>query len=410
MKVFICAIIAAALGIGLAVFRTVSEFGWAIETPLLAGTQDREPLLTGPVLVVGSTTHTFERMYQNQTGTHTFVLRNEGLSDLKIVPGKPSCKCTVSKVSRKTIPPGETAEVTLTWKTGKSKGKYRKRAPIKTNDPAQPSIQLKIEGTVTPDFAFKPPTLFASGLANDMEKTLEAKLYFYGDKQVELFDPTLGGVKLKDFMKIDYQPIASDQINEPYATSGFTVQVKFLPGMPIGNFHEAVIFRTEPSLPQPVRLNVNGTVRKPVNLFGPKLDRKTQTLDLGKVSGGAGGAGTPVRLLMQVAGRYRDQVDVKLTSSDPPGIGLEIGPNLMLAKGTLRQFPLIFTLPRDARPGVYGIGSHPPGKIVLSTGHPDYPEIELPVKLEILAPEKQTAPKSSEDVVPQRQKTEEPEQ
>ena len=409
MKVFICAIIAAALGIGLAVFRTVAEFGWAIETPLLAGTQDRAPLLTGPVLVVGSTTHTFERMYQNQTGTHTFVLRNEGLSDLKIVPGKPSCKCTVSKVSRKTIPPGETAKVTLTWKTGKSKGKYRKRAPIKTNDPAQPGIQLKIEGTVTPDFAFKPPTLFASGLANDMEKTLEAKLYFYGDKPVELFDPTLGGVKLKNFMKIDCQPIASDQINEPFATSGFTVQVKFLPGMPIGNFHEAVIFRTEPSLPQPVRLNVNGTVRKPVNLFGPKLDRKTQTLDLGKVSGGAGGAGNPVRLLMQVAGRYRDQVDVKLTSSDPPGIGLEIGPNLMLAKGTLRQFPLIFTLPRDARPGVYGIGSHPPGKIVLSTGHPDYTEIELPVKLEILAPEKQTAPKSSEVVVPEREKTEEAE-
>ena len=403
MKVFICAIIAAALGIGLAVFHAVSEFGWTIETPLLAGTQDREPLITGPKLVTGSTTHTFERMYQNQTGTHTFVLRNEGLSDLKIIPGKPSCKCTVSKVSRKTIPPGETAEVTLTWKTGKSKGKYRKRAPIKTNDPAQPSIQLKIEGTVTPDFAFKPPTLFASGLANDMEKTLEAKLYFYGDKQVELFDPTLGGAKLKDFLKVDYQPIANDQINEPYATSGFTVQVKFLPGLPIGNFHEAVIFRTEPSLPQPVRLNVNGTVRKPVNLFGPKLNRKTQTLDLGKVSGGSG---TPVRLLMQVAGRYRDQVDVKLTSSDPPGISLEIGPDLMLAKGTLRQFPLIFSLPQDARPGVYGIGSHPPGKIVLTTGHPDFPEIELPVKLEIEAPEKQTAPKSSEDVVPQREKTE----
>ena len=404
MKVFICAIIAAALGIGLAVFHTVSEFGWTIETPLLAGTQDREPLITKPKLVVGSTTYTFERMYQNQTGTHTFMLRNEGLSDLKIIPGKPSCKCTVSKVSRKTIPPGETAEVTLTWKTGKSKGKYRKRAPIKTNDPAQPSIQLKIEGTVTPDFAFKPPTLFASGLANDMEKTLEAKLYFYGGKQVELFEPTLGGAKLKDFLKIDYQPIPSDQINEPYATSGFAVQVKFLSGMPVGNFHEAVLFRTEPSLPQPVRLNVNGTVRKPVNLFGPKLNRKTQTLDLGKVSGGTG---TPVRLLMQVAGRYRDQVQVKLTSSDPPGIGLEIGPDLLLAKGTLRQFPLIFTLPQDARPGVYGTGSHPPGKIVLTTGHPDYPEIELPVKLEIEAPEKQTAPKSAEDVVPPgREKTE----
>ncbi len=402
MKIFICAIIAVALGAGVAVLRTVSEFGWTIETPLLAGTQDRD-LLIGPKLVTASTTHTFNRMYQNQTGTHTFVLRNEGLSDLKIIPGKPSCKCTVSKVSRKTIPPGETAEVTLTWKTGKSKGKYRKRAPIKTNDPTQQSIQLKIEGTVTPDFAFKPPTLFASGLANDMEKTLEAQLFFYGEKPVEVLESTLGKDDLKNFMKVDYQPIATDQISEPYATSGFKVRVKFFPGMPIGNFHEAVVFRTDPSFTQPVRLKVNGTVRKPVHLFGPKLDRNTQVLDLGKVFAGSG---DPVRLLMQVAGRYRDDVQVKVISSDPPGIAVEVGPDLLLAKGTLRQFPLIITPPQNAMPGVYGTGSHPLGKIVLATGHPDYPEIELPVKLEIVAPEKQTAPESAGDVLsPEREKT-----
>ncbi|OUT66148.1 MAG: hypothetical protein CBB70_10580 [Planctomycetaceae bacterium TMED10] len=397
MKIFYCAMLAVGLGFGLAFLRTISEFGWTVEAPVLAGTQQVEPLNTGPKVVVSSDTHAFDRMYQNQTGTHTFVLRNEGLSDLKIIPGKPSCKCTVSKVSRRTIPPGETAKVTLTWKTGKSKGKYRKRAPIKTNDPAQASIQLKIEGTVTPDFAFQPPTLFASGLANDMEKTLEAKLFFYGKNVVELLGEKLSREDLKDFLKVDYLPMPSDQITEPYATTGYTIRVNFLPGMPTGNFHDAIIFQTDPSMAQPVRLNVNGTVRKPVNLFGPQLDRETQILNLGKV---AAGNNRQVRLLMQVAGRYRDEVKVELTSSEPPGIGLETGPDLLLAKGTLRQFPLIFTVPKDAKPGTYGIGSHSEGKIILATGHPDYPEIELRVKLEIDPQENTSKPASSSEESP----------
>ena len=121
MKIFAFAILAVGLGVGLAFLSTISEFGWTVEAPVLAGTQHVKSLNVGPKLVVSNDTHTFDRMYQNQTGTHTFVLRNEGLSDLKIVPGKPSCKCTVSKVSRRTIPPGEIAKVTLTWKTGKSK-------------------------------------------------------------------------------------------------------------------------------------------------------------------------------------------------------------------------------------------------------------------------------------------------
>ena len=392
MKIFACAMVAVGLGIGLGFLRTVAEFGWTIEPPLLAGTRQSEPLKTGPRLMVPNNIHAFGRMYQNQTGSHTFLLRNEGLSELKIVPGKPSCKCTVSKVSRKTIPPGETAQVTLTWKTGKSKGKYRKRAPIETNDPAQPTVQLKIEGTVTPAFAFRPPTLFASGLANDTEKELEAKLFFYGKKKVELLGQELSRPELESHLSVHYEPIANEQITEAYATTGYTIRVTFLPGMPIGNFHEAAVFRTEPPMTQPVRLNVNGTVRKPVNIFGPQLDRKTQTLNMGKVTAGSG---KEVKLLMQVAGRYRDKVNIELSQSEPPGIQLKIGPSLLLAKGTLRQFPLIFILPEDTKPGLYGVGTHPGGKIVLTTGHPDYPEIELRVKLEVDPLENTSAQKTN---------------
>lgn len=122
LRILVCAILAIGLGIGLGFLRTAGEFGWTVGIPALAGTQQINTPTENPKVAVPVQTFAFGRMKQNETGTHTFVLANEGLADLKITPGKPSCKCTVSKVSRKTIPPGETAKVTLTWKTGKSKG------------------------------------------------------------------------------------------------------------------------------------------------------------------------------------------------------------------------------------------------------------------------------------------------
>jgi len=397
LKIFICSLLAIGLGIGLGFLQTVAEFGWKVTPPALAGTQQIKAQETGPRLVIAQDTFAFGRMYQNQTGTHTFVLRNEGLADLTIHPGKPSCKCTVSKVSRKTIPPGETAQVTLTWKTGKSNGKYRKRAPVSTNDPAQPKVQLKIEGTVTAEFAFRPRTLFASSLATDTGTELEAQLFFYGKQPVQLLGQELSDPKIAEHFSIGYHPIATEDLNEPYAKCGYTITVKILPGMAAGNFHQAVVFRTEPEMVQPARLNINGTVRMPVNIFGRQFDKTTQTLNMGTVTGDGGQS---MRLLMQVAGQHRDKVKVQLLRSDPPGITLQIGPNLSLAKGTLRQFPLIFTLPKSMKPSHYGVDTEPPGKIVLATGHPDYPEITLHVKLTVEPKD----PKKTKEIVNPKEK------
>ena len=380
LRILICAIFAAALGIGLGFLRTASEFGWTVGVPALAGTERATAPSAHPRLVISADTYAFGRMKQNATGTHTFILRNEGLENLKITPGKPSCKCTVSKVSRKVIPPGETAEVTLTWKTGKSKGKYRKRAPISTNDPTQPKVQLKIEGTVTPAFAFRPPTLFASSLATDTERTLEAELFFYNDQNVQLLEQTLSDDSLAPRFAIDYIPVAEDALEEPYATCGYRIRVTILPGMEVGNFHQSVIFRTEPEMVQPVRLNINGSVRQPVNIFGPHLDKATQTFDMGTLKEGQS---KQMRLLLQAAGEHREEIAPRLIRSEPPGIELNVGKSRLLAKGTLSQFSLIFSLPKQIAPGVYGPSSDHPGQLVIATGHPDYPEITLHVKLHV---------------------------
>jgi hypothetical protein len=42
---------------------------------------------------------------------HTFVLKNAGTSDLLITAIRPACGCTAANLTRQTIPPGESAEL-----------------------------------------------------------------------------------------------------------------------------------------------------------------------------------------------------------------------------------------------------------------------------------------------------------
>jgi len=389
MRIFPIVLVATLAGVAFGYAATVAEFGFPMREPQLtaqkpppSGAQEKNNHPKDqPRLVVDEPKHLFGRMFQNKTGNHTFVLRNEGAADLKIVPGKPSCKCTVSKVSRKTIPPGKTAEVTLTWKTGKSKGRYRKSVPITTNDPGQSRIRLKIDGTITPEFLFKPPSIFASSVSHNTSSNFESKLYFYSYPDVKITSENVSNPEMSEQFAIHYEPIPNKEMKEPYAVCGYTVRITILPGMKFGNFHEAIVFATEPAMKTPVRLNINGTVRKPITIFGPYLSPATQMLTIGDVPEGLG---KRMRLIMHTSGEHSKDVQLKLKESVPNTLQIETGPGKDLSRGMIHQTPISIILPPTAEVCDYA-GDTPErmGRIVLTTNHPDYPEITLHVKLRV---------------------------
>ena len=389
MRIFAVVVAATLTGVALGYAATVAEFGFSMREPQLTAQkippfdaqEKNNHAKDQPRLVVDEPKHFFDRMFQNKTGSHTFVLRNEGTADLKIVPGKPSCKCAVSKVSRKTIPPGKTAEVTLTWKTGKSKGRFRKSVPITSNDPRQSRIRLQINGTITPEFLFKPPSIFASSVSHNTSSNFESKLYFYSHPDAKITSDNVSNPQMSEQFAIHYEPISNKDIKEPYAVCGYTVRITILSGMEFGGFHEAIVFDTEPAMKTPVRLNINGTVRKPINIFGPYLNPKTQTLTMGDVPEGLG---KRMRLIMHTSGEHSKDVQLKLKESVPKTLQIETGPGKDLSRGMIHQTPLNIILPPTAEACDYS-GDTPDqmGRIVLTTNHPDYPEITLHVKLTV---------------------------
>ncbi|MEI7850320.1 MAG: RHS repeat-associated core domain-containing protein [Kiritimatiellales bacterium] len=103
----------------------------------------RNPKLVcdAPVFDFGATTNT--------QITHTFVLKNEGLSPLIIERVSTGCGCVVAASRDKTIAPGDTGAVDLTITLRGRSGSQRLTTYVNSNDPDNPYFQLRCIGQVS---------------------------------------------------------------------------------------------------------------------------------------------------------------------------------------------------------------------------------------------------------------------
>lgn len=114
--------------------------------------------------------------------THEFVIRNTGELDLEIEKVRPTCGCTVAKLSRKVIPPGGTASIRSTLSLRGRKGRVKKSIRVESNDPDQSVLNLYFDGeaasadskgeksTVKPlakGYVLAPPELFIPPTESD---------------------------------------------------------------------------------------------------------------------------------------------------------------------------------------------------------------------------------------------------
>jgi len=101
-----------------------------------------------PRLVVAETHHDFGTLAPASEAAHRFKLVNQGSADLHISQVKPSCGCTSSVVGQKTLTPGDSTEVEVTFHTAGILGHAQKTVEVQSDDPAQPSLILTFEAEV----------------------------------------------------------------------------------------------------------------------------------------------------------------------------------------------------------------------------------------------------------------------
>jgi len=107
-----------------------------------------EQLANAPVAKFSESSHDFGNMKQGEKKEHTFMLSNDGKSELIIRNVRSSCGCTAVAPAKKIIAPGESAPVKVTFDSRGKRGRQSKSITVITNDPKSPTNVLRVSCNV----------------------------------------------------------------------------------------------------------------------------------------------------------------------------------------------------------------------------------------------------------------------
>jgi hypothetical protein len=107
-----------------------------------------EQLANAPAAKFSENAHDFGNMKQGEKKEHTFMLSNDGKSELIIRNVRSSCGCTAVAPAKKIIAPGESAPIKVTFDSRGKRGRQSKSITVITNDPKSPTNVLRVSCNV----------------------------------------------------------------------------------------------------------------------------------------------------------------------------------------------------------------------------------------------------------------------
>lgn len=103
------------------------------------------PAQAQPRVEIPETVHDFGHVREDMSLGYSFVIKNVGDQDLKILEVDPDCACTVANYDR-IIPPGGEGKVRLELKPFSVVHSFKKKTYIRFNDPDRTSVNLVLQG------------------------------------------------------------------------------------------------------------------------------------------------------------------------------------------------------------------------------------------------------------------------
>jgi hypothetical protein len=103
-----------------------------------------------PLLEMPSASYDFGSIRESPVVSHIFAVQNTGAADLVLRNLVTSCGCTTAKMSSSVVPPGQRADLTVTFDPGfhKVEGETTRLVWFGTNDPTQPWVEVRIAADV----------------------------------------------------------------------------------------------------------------------------------------------------------------------------------------------------------------------------------------------------------------------
>lgn len=101
----------------------------------------------------------FGELREGERGVRKIRLDNQGPEPLAVLGYTEDCACLRVDFSRGEIPPGESAEITISFMLNRGSGRVDKTVEIRTNDRVEPVKKITITAVVRPNFIFEPDML-----------------------------------------------------------------------------------------------------------------------------------------------------------------------------------------------------------------------------------------------------------
>jgi Protein of unknown function (DUF1573) len=199
----------------------------------------------------------FGRMLIGEQKVHHFRIENQGAGPLVIAKGPTECKCTISNLPTRSVPPGGSVDVEVAWAPRESDPTFEKSAIIWTNDPELPEIRFRVSGKVAQALVVLPKAWHAGLVAEDQEgkavgsvvSDLEAGFKILS---VESPDPNV---------KVTYKPMSASALDRLAMLGGYEFTVHVGNGIPLGTFRRRLKILT--SLEPKALIEVELTATRP---------------------------------------------------------------------------------------------------------------------------------------------------
>ena len=113
------------------------------------------PAQAQPRVEIPVTEHDFGQVREDMALAYSFVIKNVGDRDLKIVEVDPDCACTVADYKR-VIPPGQEGKINLELKPFSVVHAFKKKTYVRFNDPNRTSVNLVLQGNAQKSIDIQP--------------------------------------------------------------------------------------------------------------------------------------------------------------------------------------------------------------------------------------------------------------
>jgi hypothetical protein len=335
-----------------------------------------------PKVVTDETEHDFGTSEVGVEGSHEFVIKNEGEADLVLAKGPTTCKCTLSAVAEKPIPPGQSATVKLTWKPAPDMTSMRQTAEIYTNDPKRPGLSLIIHGKLQERLRVIP---HKSWPVNDVLEGSEGKTTGYVVTSIlDKFD-IVSIEPSSSLVKVAKRELTEEEKKTHTAKIGYAFDISVAPTVPVGTFLYQLKIKTDQVSPpgkdgtpgEPIEyvLDLGGNRPGPIQIIGPGFRGESMAMTLGSFDA-TKGMTRSVNLFAQKC--PEEGMRFTEVKADPPELKVTLEPAPTTPGQKTRRHILKFEYPAGA-PRNNRRKDFNGGIIEAKTNHPDVPDIRLEV-------------------------------